>query len=50
MTLRATYAVIFITALTISYIQGKLYNEVVGGTILAITAVRATNSFYLFDK
>jgi hypothetical protein len=50
MTLRATYAAIFIIALTISFIQSKLHNEVVGGTIIAVSAARATNSLYLFDK
>ena len=50
MSLRATYCAIFITALTISYIQGELCKEVVGGTMIAVGAATVGNSYYLFDE
>jgi len=50
MRLRAIYSALFIIALTISYIQGELCKEVVGGTMIAVGAVTVSNSYYLFDE
>ena len=49
MSLRATYCAIFIAALTISYIQGEVCKEVVGGTMIALGAATVGNSYDLFD-